>query len=208
MNKILSEIFETEKVIDQKGNIYPLKDYICPRDGEFLQRLIRDNGSVKTLEIGLAYGISTLYICEALLENGPDVKHIAIDCYQKEEYHNIGIENIKRAGYSHIFEFQKKRSELYLPSLLQKKRRIGRQFDFIFIDGDHAMDYCMVDFFYSDKIIRPGGIIVLDDFHFPSVKKVVDYINTKPEYKTLEILKYRDAPNSPGEKIIAFQRIL
>jgi len=203
MNKILSEIFEMEKVKDKKGNTYPLWEHnICILDGEFLQDLIKKYGSIKSLEIGFAFGISTLFICEALLKNGKNVKHIAIDPYQKEFY-GIGIENIKRAGFSHIFEFKEEKSELYLPSLLRRKEK----FDFIFIDGDHSFDHCFIDFFYCDRILSLGGIIVLDDINFPSIKKIANYISQKPQYKTLAILEYPKESNSTGKKMIAFQKL-
>ena len=35
--------------------------------------------------------------------------------------------------------------------------------DFIFIDGWHTFDYTLVDFFYSDLLLKIGGIIIIDD---------------------------------------------
>jgi predicted O-methyltransferase YrrM len=40
-------------------------------------------GAAHTIEIGLGYGMSALYLCEGLLANGrTDARHVAIDPFQ------------------------------------------------------------------------------------------------------------------------------
>ena len=56
------------------------------------------------------------------------------------------------------------------------------EFDLAFIDGDHTnVDTIKEDFEICNKLVRPGGIILFDDYH-PSkfaVKEVVDQILTE-----------------------------
>ena len=61
-----------------------------------------------------------------------------------------------------------------LPKLLARNDKI----DFAFLDGQHTFDYVLVDFFYVDKILSVGGIIVFDDLQYPSVRKVCRYVLT------------------------------
>lgn len=39
-------------------------------EGEALYHLVRDTGATRTIEIGMAYGISTLFIAQALSDAG------------------------------------------------------------------------------------------------------------------------------------------
>jgi hypothetical protein len=55
--------------------------------------------------------------------------------------------------------------------------------DFAFIDGQHTFDYVLVDFFLIDKLLRPGGIVILDDLSYPSIRSVCRYILTNLRYK-------------------------
>ena len=68
-----------------------------------------------------------------------------------------------------------KKSYEAMPELLKKEEE---NFDFIFIDGWHTFDYTLVDFFYADKLLRKGGIIIIDDATHLGVKKCLKYIDT------------------------------
>ena len=61
-------------------------------------------------------------------------------------------------------------------------------FDFVFIDGWHTFDYTLIDFFYADKLIREGGIIIIDDALHRGVAKFVKYMDTN--YKFYKKLKF------------------
>ena len=62
-----------------------------------------------------------------------------------------------------------------MPELLEDNEE---KFDFIFIDGWHTFDYTLLDFFYADKLLRKGGIIIIDDAKHLGVAKCVRYIDT------------------------------
>ena len=48
--------------------------------------------------------------------------------------------------------------------------------DFFFIDGDHVD--CAPDFHLYRSLVRPGGVIMFDDYHDRRVKKSVKTIHT------------------------------
>ena len=66
MNKILEEILEKRVVVDSKGKEYPLHSHTLPGQGEFLRQLVTQVDANVCVEVGLAYGISSLYIAEAI----------------------------------------------------------------------------------------------------------------------------------------------
>lgn len=97
-----------------------------------------------SLEIGLAYGISSLFILEIInkLENS---KHIIIEPYPDVYWNNIGLNNIQRAGYTDLITFYKDFSYNILPKLYYEKTKI----DFVYIDSTKVFDIILTDFFIS-----------------------------------------------------------
>jgi predicted O-methyltransferase YrrM len=74
-------------------------------------------------------------------------------------FDGLGLANLDRAGYARLVEFHDEPSYRALPAL----EAAGQRIEFAFIDGWHTFDYVMVDFFYVDRMLRVGGIVVLDD---------------------------------------------
>lgn len=176
---ILDEIFKTRKVQDAKGNEYALDHNVETDEGEFIMQLIEKYRPKRAIEVGCAYGLSSLFICAALekLDEG-GISHTIIDPGQSKYYNNIGISNLERGGVK-FYEFYETVSQIVLPRLLEE----GKRFDFGFIDGDHRFEYAFMDFFYLNRLIDVGGIIVMDDCHMESINKVLRYVLTLPFYK-------------------------
>src|SRR5258708_31778268 len=74
-------MLSSQQVAARDGSTVPLNSHISRGEGHAIQRLIRASKPQVSLEVGLAYGVSALYICEALAEVG-GIKHIVIDPYQ------------------------------------------------------------------------------------------------------------------------------
>jgi hypothetical protein len=127
----------------------------------------------------MAYGISGLYICEAMNELGGDSTHTMIDPMQRELWRDIGLRNLKEAGFEDKVRFYREGSEITLPRLA----RDGATYDFIFIDGFHTFDHAMVDVFYSTRLLAEEGVLVLDDANWPSINKLVNYVAQFPCYE-------------------------
>lgn len=174
MNPILEEILSTRNAQAKEGGIPPL-------EGEFLQRIIKRIKPKISLEIGLAYGISALFICEAL-EKVKGEKHIIIDpCQNIPEagYNGSGLRNLRKAKYDKLIEFIETPSEIALPELLKKGTRV----DFAFVDGWHTFDHALVDFFYINRMLNVGGLVAFDDANWPSVQKLCRYVLRFPCYR-------------------------
>jgi predicted O-methyltransferase YrrM len=176
MNAQLKAIFN-EGTIRLGDKEYELNSNIDQKEGEFIQSSIRDTNSKKTIEIGCAQGISSMFICEAI---GDDIgaHHTIIDPYQTTEWESIGVKNLRSNGFSN-FELIEQPSEIALPQLLSE----GKLYDFAFIDGWHTFDHTLLDFFYLNRMLRVGGILIVDDVGLPSVNRVLRYILKYPSYQ-------------------------
>jgi hypothetical protein len=51
----------------------------------------------------------------------------------------------------------------------------GRAFDLGFVDGDHRFEGVFLDLYYMTRLVRPGGVVVVDDMWMPSVRVAVSY---------------------------------
>jgi predicted O-methyltransferase YrrM len=179
LNSIIEEIYVNRRVRDEAGNEYPLKDHISASEGEFITSIIaQDNSIHRTIEIGCAYGLSSLYICGALAGRA-GAKHIIIDPNEYSGYKGVGVANLKRAGID-FFELIADGSEFALPSLAEKQ---ANTFDLVFIDGWHTFDQTLLDLFYANRLIRVGGYIIVDDCTWVSVAKAVAYFSKYPAYQ-------------------------
>ena len=135
------------------------------------------------IEIGLAYGNSALAIAEALVQqNQPDAKHLIIDAYQ-DKFHNVGWEAIVSAGLGDLCTFVAERSQLALPRLLTDDVVA----DAAFVDGSHTFHNVFVDLYFLRELVRPGGLIVLDDCQWPSVATAVRYFEVNTGWQSQPI---------------------
>jgi len=206
MNSVLEEIIRTGHVRSAAGELIPLHSNVTPEVGFFLQGIVAEIGATVSLEVGLAYGVSALFICDGL-QRSAQTRHFVIDPSQfklselnraggdpagRGSWEGIGLENLKRAGYQEIIEFLEQPSHLALPSLEAR----GVKVDFAFIDGWHTFDQALLDFFYADRLLRVGGVVVLDDTDFKSIRKVCRYVVTNRQYTVLRCL-----PPSPERRI-------
>lgn len=194
MSHVLDEILRSGVVKSATGEELPIHSQIPKEEGEFLQKLILETKPRASVEVGLAYGISSLYICEALTQVGAE-RHVVIDPYQNGGWKGIGLKNLKEAGYEKLIDFKELSSHVALPQLEAEGLKIG----FAFVDGWHTFDYTLMEFFYIDRLLEVGGVIAFDDTLYPSVRKVCRYIVTNRAY-TVVNGPTGDKPPAPWSK--------
>ena len=191
----LQEIYTTRHVFDADGKAYKLESEIDEAEGELIQSIIAEYRFKSSLEIGCAYGLSTLNICAALSKQ-ESPRHTIIDPFQSTDWHGIGVNNLKRAGFD-FFELIEQPSELALPSLLQA----GRTFQFALIDGWHTFDHTLLDFFYINRMLEDGGVVIIDDVSMQSVRKVIRYILNYPNYRIVGSANAAQRPPSLRRRV-------
>ena len=141
-------------------------------EGKALREWVRREQAAHTIEIGLGYGISALFICEALLANGrADARHVVLDPNQTWRFAGCGLQLTQEAGLGELVEFHAEESEIALPRFLAE----GRRFDLAFVDGNHRFDGVFLDLIYLGRLVREGGIIFIDDFQLPAVAKAASF---------------------------------
>ena len=182
MNEIVESVYETGKVTAPDGQTYDaFPASVLRESSEVMDWLVRNCQAKHTLEVGFAWGLSALTICEALVAVGGE-SHTAIDPFQSTEWHGVGLGHIQRAGFSELFRCIEQPSHVALPQVLSE----GLELDFAFIDGEHLFDYVMVDFFYVDKMLRRGGFVVFDDMWMEAVQKVVAFATSNLSYDRVD----------------------
>lgn len=179
INSVIDEIYKSRIVRDAAGNEYKLSAEVTATEGSYLHRLISADDSIKkTLEVGCAFGLSSLHICEALRDR-PDSVHTIVDPGQMSTWHGVGLANLQRAGFD-FFRHISEPSEFALPDLVRSQ---AGSFDLVFIDGWHTFDHTLLDLFYANLLVRVGGYIVVDDCTWSSVSAAVSYFKNYPAYQ-------------------------
>ncbi|MEQ8521840.1 MAG: class I SAM-dependent methyltransferase [Vicingaceae bacterium] len=183
VEEVVDEIFSSKEVKDKNGKPYPLESNLDQMEGAFLQKLIKNNAISSSIEVGCAFGLSSLFICSEL-QHKSGRQHTIIDPYQNSDWHGIGVNNLRKAGID-FFNLIEKPSEIALPELLNG----NSTFDFAFIDGWHTFDHTLIDFFYLSRMLKIGGIMVIDDVGMPAVNRVLRYVLNYPCYEFVDSVK-------------------
>ncbi|MGW0131516.1 class I SAM-dependent methyltransferase [Streptomyces sp. NPDC003299] len=137
-----------------------------------LRDLLISEGVETIVEVGLAYASSALAIGEALVTvDAPHPRHIIIDPFQERDWSNVGWDLLRSAGLDSIASLMPAPSSMALPQLLSE----GLVADAAFVDGSHRFHEVFVDLYFLRKIVRPGGLIIVDDAGTPSVEAAVRY---------------------------------
>jgi predicted O-methyltransferase YrrM len=140
-------------------------------DCDVLRDLLVAEEARAVIEVGLAYGSSALAIAEALSAHGPQgTDHVIIDAYQ-DRFHNAGWDALVSAQVDDVCTLIRERSQLALPRMLTD----GVVADAAFVDGSHIFHNVFVDLYFLRELVRPGGLIILDDCQWPSVATAVRY---------------------------------
>ncbi len=127
--------------------------------------------------------MSALFLCEAVAATGrADARHTAIDPAESEAWDDAGLLTIERAGLSSILEFHERASQVVLAEFAGK-----RTFDLAFIDGDHRFEGAFTDLYYAGRLVKPGGVIVVDDMWMPAVRLAASYFVTNLGWKIIAV---------------------
>src|SRR5499425_3494172 len=152
-------------------------------DGDVLRDLLLAENPSTVIEIGLAYGSSALAIAEALAAAGSNkARHVIVDAYQKQ-FHGSGWAAIVGAGLAGLCSLVQERSQIVLPRLLDD----GFVADAAFVDGSHIFHNVFVDLFYLRELVRPGGLVILDDCSYPSVATAARYFEVNTGWEPVPV---------------------
>jgi predicted O-methyltransferase YrrM len=165
----INHIYTQRMCMNTKDEFVSIRNSpINAEEGNVLLRIALEKKISRSLEVGMAFGLSTLHILlahEILNSEG----HIAIDPYQFSEYYQgCGLRNISACNLEKHFHWINMKSSIALPMLLQE----DATFDLIFIDGSHLFGDIFVDVYYSFNLLSENGIIILHDSFLPASRTV------------------------------------
>ncbi len=192
----LDRMISEKRVHDQEGVELKLTGGISKKEAQFIMSLIQENKLGTCVETGVAFGVSTLAICSALSElrkSGQECKHYGADPCQFTDYNGSALETLRRNDLSDLFELLEGPSHLMLPRLIERKVKV----DLAFVDAWHTFDYTLIDVFLADKLLRPGGFLLMHDYVMSSKKKVWRYLLSHRNYRPI-----------PGPSISMLRQIL
>ncbi len=196
----LREMIESGKSVDQNGNEVEISAVSTIGNIRAIRELLLRERCTNTLEVGLAFGGSAITFLSTLKEVSPgSYHHTAIDPFQTKVWRGSSLRVISDEGFSDHFTLHEDFSSLVLPDLVRR----NAQFDLIYIDGSHLFEDVFLDFYYSLRLLKQGGIMLLDDCRDRHVLKVIKFI--KSNYSEfLSELDYStiDDPEKPLNKKI------
>jgi predicted O-methyltransferase YrrM len=166
---------------------------VSPEQGAELRKLMIKTSSSRSLEVGFAYGFSTLWMLDALRKK-PNALHVVVDPYEKVHWRGIGLRQVDRIRFEGKFKWLQEFSFHALSDLIRQREK----FDFIFIDGNHRFDDVIVDFYLCDRLMRPEGLIIFDDMWMPSIQSAASFVITNRSY---------EVERQPAKNMLALRKV-
>lgn len=124
----------------------------------------RGKPNLKFLEIGSFCGNSAAWTIENILTNKTS-KLTCVDPWNGNVAHEaFDFSDVEAAFDEQLepFKDQLIKEKSYSDEWLMKNR--SKQYDFIYIDGDHMPQAFMMDALLSWELLKPGGIMAIDDY--------------------------------------------
>ena len=180
---VMQDLFRSKMVPTSSGGTKPLGANIPARYAEVLYKTVLTESPKIVIEIGMAYGVSSLAILAGLRDAGNGGRLISIDPAQTEFWDTTGLINVERAGHAERHQLIEMKSYEALPQLLSEKVPV----EFAYIDGWHTFDYTLIDFFYTDKLLPVGGVVAFNDSGYRAIHKVIKYVRTHRHYDAMDV---------------------
>lgn len=171
----VAELLSRDEVVARSdGSVHRLAPVsIGWAEAEALRDVVVAERATRTIDVGLGYGIASLSMCAGLLATAGG-EHVAIDPMQAARFGDVGLQMLDEAGVRDLVRFEPRPSEFVLPALLEA----GELFDGAFLDGNHRFDWAFVDLVYLGRLLRPGGVVFIDDHQLAGVRKAVAFMTS------------------------------
>lgn len=175
------------RIIFNNNQLYILNSNININEGLMLYNLIKIHKPKKLIEIGFACGVSTAFMLCAMTKKD---KLYSIDPFQKIQWDKFGL-----IVANEVIKEQKLTSKNhewigdYSGTFFENTKET---YDLVFIDGDHSYKGTMIDLLGANKVLKKGGLLIIDDVLHNDVKNALfDFLkkqnnNNNIKYKLIE----------------------
>ena len=136
------------------------KDWFSPHKSNWENHLkeLKGKPDIHALEIGSYEGLSAIWQLNNILTH-PTATITCIDIFEDEVIEDRFDRNIEATEVTHKVRKLKGSSEIMLRNLILEK------YDYVYIDGNHLAKWVLSDAVLSWDLIKPGGLIIFDDYH-------------------------------------------
>lgn len=194
IHELAERILSTGETELADGTRVRADSFIARAECALIYRAVETAEATGAVEVGMAYGVSSLCIADALRRRSESPSLISIDPHQSTQWRGAGMHLLERAGLSAFVRLIEQPSQLALPRLVAEGVRVR----FALIDGWHTFDHTLVDFFYADQLLESGGVVVFDDVGYPAIHAVVRFVLANRDYELLEALPMDESTPRPS----------
>jgi predicted O-methyltransferase YrrM len=149
-------------VIENLGQ--PGYEFISRADPDVVANIaaaVKAGRAPRYAEIGIGIGATALEVCRLLERKGE------VHLFDFEGKVGQIVRDLRGLGFDNVHAHGNKRLhwDSYVWSLMKFLEKNGPDyFDYIYIDGAHTIFHDLPAFILAKKLLRPGGIIDLDDY--------------------------------------------
>lgn len=158
----------------------PDRPYCPDWQGDLIHALITHRGLREGLEVGFGTGSTALYALAAFDAAGGGAL-TSID-FSPSNFNDLGRRNIagfeRRSDHALVEE----NSNTALPRLFAE----GRRFDYVFLDGWKTFDHLVMETYFVARMLRTGGVLVLDDSYMDSVDRLTRLLTRYYGFKEVD----------------------
>lgn len=184
-------LFEQILERNRKANLPPID--VSPAQGALLQQLITMSGARRVLEIGTLGGYSTIWMAQALPQDGQ-----VVTLELQENHAAVARINFEQAG---VYERIEQRTGEALEQLQQLADEKVEPFDFIFIDADKPNNPAYLKWalhfshpgtvIFADNVVREGEVIDQHstDPRIHGVRQFYDLIHDEPRLRSVTTIQ-------------------
>lgn len=148
---------------------------ISKEQGQMLRQLVIDNNCKNVVEFGTSFGISTIYLADAVYQTNGKV----ITTELLESKVQRAIQNVKDAGLNDYVEFR-------VGDAMKTLKDFSTKIDFLFLDG--WKDLYLPLFQMLEPLFHTKTLIYADNMDMAGTKKYADYVlNKSNTYSTQSV---------------------
>lgn len=145
------------------------------------------------LEVGIDRGVTLFPLVTAMARMQPQWMYLGVDILVQESV-KLTLKNMEDPIPSMTWLLQRNSLDV-LPEIVEQ----GLTFDVVLLDGDHNYHTVSQEMQYVERLVRPGGVIIIDDYDGKWSERDLFYCE-RPGYEDVGIATSRVETEKHGVK--------